>query len=232
MNVRPAAVAGLFYPDDPAELKAAVATYIENAKAVKNPAWPKAIIAPHAGYMYSGPIAGSAYSALKSGRGTITRVILIGPAHRWPVEGLAISSAEAFATPLGSILVDREAVADMLTLPFVSVSDEAHAPEHALEVHLPFLREVLGEFKIVPLVVGKATAEQVGAALEKRWGGPETLIVISSDLSHFLDYEAARAMDAETADAIVHADEQRIGYHNALEGWRSTDCFRWHISMA
>jgi len=216
MVSRPAAVAGLFYPDDPVELRELVARHLRDAK-TSGPAasWPKAIIAPHAGYAYSGAVAGSAYALLKPARGIVSRVLLLGPAHRYPVEGLAVSSAETFATPLGAVKVDRPAVATALTLPQVSVCDEAHAPEHALEVHLPFLIEVLGDFLIVPLAVGKASVDDVAKVLEKLWGGPETLIVISSDLSHFLHDEQAREIDGLTAKAIEQLKPEDIGYHQA-----------------
>ncbi|HYF52319.1 MAG TPA: AmmeMemoRadiSam system protein B [Planctomycetota bacterium] len=216
MKSRPAAVAGLFYPDHPTELRELVSGYLRDAKTpARADTWPKAIIAPHAGYMYSGPVAASAYALLKPARGKVSCVLLLGPAHRYPVEGLAVSSAEMFATPLGPVQVDRAAVADALTLPAVSVCDEAHAPEHALEVHLPFLMEVLGDFKVVPFAVGKATAQEVAAVLEKLWGGPETLIVISSDLSHFLHYDQAREVDGLTAKAIERLAPEDIGYHQA-----------------
>jgi len=214
MKQRPAAVAGTFYPDAPDQLRAAISRYLNDAKSSGAKA-PKALIAPHAGYMYSGPIAGSAYATLAPARGTIKRVVLIGPAHRYPVEGLGVSSAESFVTPLGNVPVDRDAVAELLTMRQICVCDEAHAPEHALEVHLPFLQEVLGDFKVVPIVVGKATAKETAEVLERLWGGDETLIVVSSDLSHFLDYDAAREMDSQTAQAIEQLRPQDIGYHNA-----------------
>lgn len=163
---------------------------------------PKAIIVPHAGYVYSGPVAGSAYALLQPLRETIRRVVLIGPAHRVPVRGLAVSDAESFATPLGNVPLDQSAIARLRSLPQVEVNDLPHAPEHSLEVHLPFLQEALGEFQLVPLVIGEAYPEEVAQVLELLWDGSETLIVVSSDLSHFHDYETARRLDTDTARAI------------------------------
>lgn len=203
----------MFYPADAVELGETVRALLARAEA-RGPV-PKAIIAPHAGYVYSGPIAASAYARLRAARGTITRVVLIGPAHRVPVRGLAVSTADAFATPLGELKVDREMVAKLTELPQVTTLDEAHAGEHSLEVHLPFLQEVLGEVSIVPLAAGQATAEEVAEVLELVWGGAETLIVISSDLSHYYDYETARRMDAATTQAIERLRPQDIGFEQA-----------------
>jgi AmmeMemoRadiSam system protein B len=163
---------------------------------------PKAIIAPHAGYIYSGPVAASAYARLRAARDSIRRVVLLGPSHRVGFRGIAVSQMDAFATPLGNIPLDHEAIAQLRDLPYVSALERVHVQEHSLEVHLPFLQEVLGDFKLVPLVVGDAEPEQVGAVLELLWGGPETLIVISSDLSHYHAYETARQLDAATSNAI------------------------------
>lgn len=213
-RVRPAAVAGRFYPSDPNELRDEIRTYLASANA-GGPAVAKALIAPHAGYIYSGPIAASAYAHLNAGRDRIKRVILLGPAHTAAFKGLAVSSAEAFATPLGLVPVDAEAIRLICSLPQVSVLDEAHAREHALEVHLPFLQLVLGDFKIVPLVVGDASDEEVSEVLEKLWGGPETLIVVSSDLSHYHDYDTARRLDQSTAQAIEHLQLEQVGEEQA-----------------
>jgi AmmeMemoRadiSam system protein B len=199
-SVRQPAVAGMFYPDDPRELRGLVSQYLAAAETAGGV--PKAIIAPHAGYIYSGPVAASAYALLKAARGAISRVVLLGPAHRLAFSGLALPSSDFFATPLGDVPIDREAVAALKNLPQVQVLDAAHAREHSLEVHLPFLQEALGEFRLVPLVAGDASAAQVGEVLERLWGGPETLIVISSDLSHYHDYQTARRMDAVTSRAI------------------------------
>ena len=177
-------------------------------------AWPvKAIIAPHAGYVYSGPIAASVYAPLAAMRERIRRVILLGPTHRVAVNGLALPSVHAFATPLGVVPLDAEAVAAIEPLPQVLISDAAHALEHSLEVQLPFLQTVLGEFTLVPLAVGRASAAQVAEVLECLWGGDETLIVVSSDLSHYLPYTLARETDSNTARHIValdpHIDHQQ-----------------------
>jgi AmmeMemoRadiSam system protein B len=204
MTIRPPAVAGAFYPGTAHELAQVVGALMASAEpaACGKPA-PKAIIAPHAGYIYSGPIAASAYARLAPARATITRVVLLGPVHRVPVRGLALPAADVLATPLGNIGIDAGAVAALKTLPQVTVSAAAHAQEHSLEVHLPFLQHVLEEFSIVPLAVGDASADEVAAVLDLLWGGAETLIVISSDLSHFLNYGDAQAVDRATAEAIL-----------------------------
>jgi len=214
-GTRNPAVAGLFYPADAKELRALVQDYLRQVKQPPADAPPKAIIAPHAGYVYSGPIAASAYKRLVPLRGIVSRVILVGPAHRVALRGLALPSATSFMTPLGRIEIDSE-IADALTaLPQVSVNNATHADEHSLEVHLPFLQEVLGEFRLVPLVVGDATAEQVAEVLEAVWGGDETLIVISSDLSHYLDYDTATALDRKTSNAIEALEYEQLSYDQA-----------------
>lgn len=204
-DVRPAAVAGMFYPGSSAALAESVRACLADAATRPLPAGtlPKAVIVPHAGYVYSGPIAGAAYARLAAGRRTIRRVVLLGPTHRVPVRGLALPTARAFATPLGVVEVDRKAALLALTLPQVQESDAAHALEHSLEVQLPFLQAVLDEFRIVPFAVGDATADEVADVIDRLWGGPETLIVISSDLSHYHRYAEARAIDRGTADAIL-----------------------------
>lgn len=214
VTLRPPAVAGLFYPDDPAEL----ASTVDRALATGphgSPA-PKAIIAPHAGYSYSGPIAGSAYARLALARGTVTRVVLLGPAHRVPVDGLAVPSVDAFDTPLGPVAIDADARAIALESPAVHLDDRAHAPEHSLEVHLPFLLRALGpEIRVLPFVAGRASATDVADVLDTLWGGPETVIVVSSDLSHYLAYEAAVERDRTTADAIAAKRTADIGPYDA-----------------
>jgi AmmeMemoRadiSam system protein B len=160
------------------------------------------LIVPHAGYVYSGPVAAHAFAELVPLRGRVRRVVLLGPAHRVALRGLALPQAEAFETPLGVIPVDTRAFALLADLPQIVRSDAAHALEHSLEVQLPFLQAVLGEFTLVPLVVGEASSEEVAEVLERLWSGDETLLVISSDLSHYLDYETARRLDAETCRAI------------------------------
>jgi len=213
-TVRAPAVAGMFYPDDPEELRATVRQYLQAAHPEEGPP-PKAVIAPHAGYIYSGPIAASAYARVARGRGRIHRVVLLGPAHRVGFRGLAASHADAFATPLGLVPVDTATVQRLTALPQVRYLDEAHALEHSLEVHLPFLQEVLDDFTMVPLVVGEASPKEVDEVLEALWDGPETLIVISSDLSHYHDYETARRLDAKTSRAIESLRPQDIYYEHA-----------------
>ena len=224
---RPPAVAGMFYPDQEASLRSDVEELLEAAAhADEGPGTaigpvagtherPKALIAPHAGYVYSGPVAASAYVRLASLRGSIHRVVLLGPAHRYPLRGLAASRAIAFETPLGSVPVDREGVRAALELGQVLLLDEAHEGEHSLEVHLPFLQVVLGDFTLVPLVVGEASPEEVAEVLEVLWGGSETLIVVSSDLSHFLPYSQANELDALTARSIQELRPEEIGHDQA-----------------
>lgn len=199
-SIRQPAVGGLFYPSDAAELRSVVQDFLAHAK--PSPTIPKAIIAPHAGYFYSGPIAGSAYAGLKPKHDCIDRVILLGPSHRVGFTGVAISSADRFATPLGEIPMDKEALAAIQERPFVHQMDSAHSMEHSLEVQLPFLQEVLDDFSLVPLVVGDATPSEISEILEILWGGNETLIVVSSDLSHDHDYETACQRDRETSRTI------------------------------
>jgi AmmeMemoRadiSam system protein B len=214
-SIRPPAVAGTFYPAVARELETAVRGYLGEVRTGAPAPPPKALIAPHAGYPYSGPVAASAYAGLAERRDEIHRVVLLGPAHRAFVRALAAPRAEAFRTPLGTIRLDGEALQRILDLPQVAVSDEAHAFEHSLEVHLPFLQEILGEFSLVPLVVGDATPEQVAEVLDLLWGGPETLVVVSSDLSHYHDYATARRMDSETTRAILELDAGAIGEDHA-----------------
>jgi AmmeMemoRadiSam system protein B len=212
-SFRPAAVAGLFYPDEHDRLSQTVQDLLSAAQTSLTS--PKALIAPHAGYIYSGPIAANAYARLFAARGTLRRVVLLGPSHRVPFHGLAVSSADQFETPLGRVPVDKALIRDILHLPQVRVLDQAHAREHSLEVHLPFLQTVLGDFTLVPLVVGEAPPEEVAEVLELVWGGPETLIVISSDLSHYHDYATAIRMDSATSQAIEALRPEDIGYEDA-----------------
>lgn len=201
-RIRPPAVAGSFYPGQPALLARDVNAML--ALATKDELRPKALIAPHAGYIYSGPIAASAYALLIPFARQIQRVILLGPTHRVAVRGLALPGASAFATPLGLVALDDKAARSISHLPQVVVSPQAHALEHSLEVQLPFLQTVLPSFKLLPLAVGMASAEEVAEVLDILWGGPETLIVISSDLSHYLPYEVAKRLDQSTAEAVLH----------------------------
>lgn len=212
-TIRPPAVAGMFYPDDPDVLREQVLDLLRAAPAAGPP--PKAVIVPHAGYIYSGPIAASAYVRIAKAHADIRRVVLLGPAHRVAFNGIAASSAAAFTTPLGSVPVDQKALRLIDDLPQVRVFDTAHAAEHSLEVQLPFLQLALDDFTLVPLVVGDATPEQVDEVLERLWGGAETLIVISSDLSHYHDYDSARRLDQATSRAIEALREQDIGHDHA-----------------
>jgi len=209
-NIRPPAVAGRFYPDNPAELRRMVEKFLREEKSAAKPT-PKVVIAPHAGYIFSGPIAASAYAQLAPARDTIQRVVLLGPSHYVLFDGLAAPSARAFATPLGTVPVDTAAIDGLCSrLPQVSVRDEAHADEHALEVQLPFLQVVLADFKIVPLLVGEASEDEVAAVIEALWGGDETCFVISSDLSHYHDYETAQQIDSETARVIESLNAKKL----------------------
>ncbi len=212
-TARSPAVAGQFYPADPRQLQAMVSGFLRSAKTSRE--IPKALIVPHAGYVYSGPIAASGYACLAGARGIIKRVVLLGPAHRVGFAGIALSSAASFITPLGKVTVDTAAAQDLAGLSKILVLDQAHAAEHSLEVHLPFLQEVLGEFTLVPLVVGEVAYETVATVLERLWGGPETLIVISSDLSHYHDYETARRLDAATSHAIEELLPEAIHHEHA-----------------
>lgn len=210
---RPPAVAGLFYPSDPVRLRKEVNAYLADGR--PSPCKdPKAIIAPHAGYPYSGPIAGSAFLPWK-GMTSVRRIILVGPCHRISFSGLALSAAQAFETPLGPVRLELQSVEDLREFKGVQVMEEAHAEEHSLEVMLPFLQIILQDFAVVPIVVGAATGEEVANVLERLWGGTETRIVISSDLSHYLPYEAAQRLDERTARAIEELKPEAIEENQA-----------------
>ncbi len=208
---RPAAVNGSFYPGGRVALTSMVDFLLSEAATSANGGlFPKAIIVPHAGYVYSGAVAARAYARLRGYSADIKRVILIGPTHRVPVRGLALPGAERFTTPLGTVDVDQDAVSAISHLPQVVMSDLVHAREHSLEVQIPFLQRVLKEFQILPLAVGDATPSQVSEVIEILWGGAETLIVISSDLSHYLPYEVAQETDSRTVEAILALDDDLI----------------------
>jgi MEMO1 family protein len=203
-SIRPAAVAGMFYPGSAPALASELDDLLGGAESLApRLGFPKALIVPHAGYLYSGAVAASAYDAVRPARGVVSRVVLLGPVHRVPVRGLAAPTAEAFATPLGTVPIDREALRRVADLPQVVASDPAHAMEHSLEVQLPFLQKTLGSFSLVPFAVGMASVEEVAQVLERLWGGPETLIVISTDLSHYHAYDEARRIDGETLSKIM-----------------------------
>ncbi|MDP3844401.1 MAG: AmmeMemoRadiSam system protein B [Oxalobacteraceae bacterium] len=205
-TIRQPAVAGTFYPAQRQQLASNLEAMLKAAKPGGHAIFPKAIVVPHAGYRYSGPTAAAAYARLAAGRTAIRRVVLLGPVHRVPVRGLALSGADAFATPLGKIALDAAAITSIADMRQVVVSPAAHAMEHSLEVQLPFLQSVLDDFTLVPLAVGDATPAEVAQVLEALWGGPETVIVISSDLSHFLPYRTAQAVDRETVHSILQLD--------------------------
>jgi AmmeMemoRadiSam system protein B len=216
-SVRHPAVAGMFYPADPRVLQHDLASMLDEAHPAGRPV-PKAIIVPHAGYIYSGPVAASAYALLSPIADRIHRVVLLGPVHRVWVDSMALPGVDFFETPLGRIPIDADAVRQLADLPFVEQIPAAHALEHSLEVQLPFLQTVLHDFSLVPLVVGGATPDQVALVLDSLWGGDETLIVVSSDLSHYQPYAAAKDTDRTTVDAILHLDnhlssEQACGSH-------------------
>jgi len=213
-KIRRPAVSGQFYPDDPTELKALLNQMFQQARP-SNPSHVKAVIAPHAGFIYSGPVAASAYQVLKSQAEQIKRVILLGPSHRVGFYGMATSSAAKFEMPQGYIPLDREAIHLIRSLPQVMENDQAHLFEHSLEVQLPFLQTVLNDFTLVPLVVGECPPDQVAEVLELLWGGDETLIVISSDLSHYNPYPIAQQQDQKTSEAIVNMQPQQIEYGDA-----------------
>lgn len=213
--VRPAAVAGAFYPRDRTQLEAELDELFEGVEALEPRFdFPKALVVPHAGYIYSGPTAARAYDELAAARGAVSRVVLLGPVHRVPVRGLALPSAEAFETPLGRVPVDAAAARQLTGLRQVVWSDPAHALEHSLEVQLPFLQRALGSFALVPLAVGDATLEQTAEVIGRLWGGRETLVVVSTDLSHYHPYEEARRIDGETAD-LIDAFDTDIGHEQA-----------------
>lgn len=212
-KIREAAVAGSFYPADPIELKNMLETLLPVVSDDNAP--PKAMILPHAGYIYSGPVAASGYARLPANADSITRVILLGPTHRKAVRGLALPDATAFRTPLGTIPLDTGALQQLQQLPQVSIDDEAHRLEHSLEVHLPFLQHTLKDFTLVPILVGDATASEVCAVIEQLWGGRETLLIVSSDLSHYQDYATATRLDQATSRAIEALALEDIDHHDA-----------------
>lgn len=209
-RIRPPAVAGLFYPGQPAELRDVVSEYLAQAPAAAE-APPKALIVPHAGYIYSGGIAAAGYSQLAHQHSQIRRVVLIGPSHRVYLQGMAVPTAEAFQTPLGVVPIDRELKARVLAHSEVVEADEPHAQEHCLEVQLPFLQMLLEDFTLLPVTLGSVAPAAVAALLADVWGGNETLVLVSSDLSHYLPYDAARKLDSVTIDAILRYDTHLTG---------------------
>lgn len=214
MTDRQPAVAGRFYPADPMTLRRQVDALLA-AVAPTAQTHPKALIAPHAGYPYSGPIAAAAYAQLAPIAARISRVVLLGPAHRLPFRGIAYPTAERLITPLGAVAVDHAALDDLADLPQVEPLDAAFDGEHCLEVQLPFLQTLLADFKLVPLIVGAVTPAVVAQLLERIWGGGETLIVVSSDLSHYLDYTSAQRADRATSSAIERLAPEALHHDGA-----------------
>jgi MEMO1 family protein len=223
-SVRPAAVAGYFYPDEPDELRSMVQGFLGEGAAIGSaddrPLVPKAIIAPHAGYKYSGAVAGRAWSTVAPARGRIDRVVLVGPAHRVRLVGIGVPSVDLLDTPLGPVPVAGDLRERALAMPGVVVSDEAHAPEHSLEVHLPFIWETLGAtVSVLPLVVGLVEPALLGDILDEVWGGEETLVVASTDLSHYHDDDTAKRIDGETVELILAGNVDEITHDRACGAW-------------
>jgi AmmeMemoRadiSam system protein B len=212
MSTRSPAVAGMFYPAHPDRLRKDVSRMLREHPVDGGAAAPKALIVPHAGYVYSGGVAAAAYRQLEPARATVRRVVLLGPAHRVYLRGVAVPECETFSTPMGTVPVDRQAVEAISGLPGVVRSDSAHAEEHSLEVQLPFLQSILGAFSLVPIVVGQCEPEIPAAVLDELWGGPETLIIVSSDLSHYLPYEQARETDGRTCRRILEKSSALDGH--------------------
>ncbi len=208
-TVRRPAVAGLFYPDDPAELRATLDALLGPSAAAGR--LPKAVIVPHAGYPYSGLVAAQAYGSLRPQARALRRILLLGPSHFVWFRGIAAPEAGEFATPLGGVRLDSAALAEVRRLPAVVSSDEPHAREHSLEVQLPFLQRIAPDAQIVPLVAGDATPTEVAAVIDALWGSDDTLIVVSSDLSHYHPYQVAQTLDARTAQAILDGREDLTG---------------------
>jgi hypothetical protein len=211
MMLRPPAVAGTFYPSDRIELARTVDAFLASAPARTGP-HPQAIVVPHAGYIYSGPVAAAAYATIAA---DIHRVVLFGPAHRVAVDGLALPTVDAFATPLGNVPIDAALRTQAAALPGVVLDDRPHATEHSLEVQLPFLQRTLGDFTLLPFAVGRASTETVAAVIDAVWGGAETLVVVSTDLSHYESYEDASIHDRQTAAAIIGRRSAMIGTADA-----------------
>lgn len=214
LRVRPAAVAGMFYSNDPDQLQTEIDHYL-NTATPHSSSIPKAIIAPHAGYIYSGPVAASAYKLLQPLANKIKHVVLLGPSHRVAFQGIATPDCDYFATPLGNIAIDSANCALAEQFHFVDKLPAAHEQEHSLEVQLPFLQTVLKNFTLTPLVVGDCNPDDVAELLNRLWGNEDTLIVISSDLSHYHSYDNARQLDASTSDAIEHLQPEKISYEDA-----------------
>ena len=213
-RIRQPAVAGMFYPADKQSLKDDIQQYLDQAE-TELKIKPKAIVVPHAGYIYSGPIAATAFNQIIPFKDEINRVVLLGPSHRVAFTGLAVPESDVFNTPLGNIQIDQKGIQLLSDLPQVIASDQAHREEHSLEVELPFLQETLDEFTLIPLVVGDAERHEVAEVINRLWGDEHTLIVISTDLSHYHNYNEAKQLDRATSDAIVNLKPDLIGYEDA-----------------
>ena len=210
-GVRPAAVAGTFYPGEPAALDAALDKAYADARDAALPGPPKALIAPHAGYIYSGAVAASAYRHLTKRQ----TVVVLGPSHHVPLHGIAVSSATAFETPIGEVSVDDKLRAAALQHEAVMIADAPHVYEHSLEVQLPFLQRELGEFTLLPLAVGRTSPTEVADLLDIVWNPDDAIAVVSTDLSHYHDYETACRQDRRTAEAIVEREPTEVDDYDA-----------------
>ncbi len=209
MTIRQPAVAGMFYPDSANTLHSSIVDMLDDSQ--EHDLSPKVLVVPHAGYVYSGPVAASAYRLLKGINNNIRRVVILGPSHRVPLEGMALPECDTFKTPLGNIPLDVEAIDDLQRFSQIQTSDIPHASEHSLEVQLPFLQACLSDFKLVPIVVGDASPMAVAEIVEHLWGGDETLIIISTDLSHYHNYEEASYRDNLTVKAIEQLSNNLTG---------------------
>jgi len=208
-------VAGAFYPAEQDALKAEISEAFRQSVLAEPGPLPKALVVPHAGYVYSGPIAASAFSLLEPLRHKTKRVVLMGPSHRVYLDGIGVTSADVWDTPLGRVTIDNDFRSTMLDLPWMQVDDRAHAPEHSLEVEVPFLQTVLDEFTLLPLVVGETKPSEVADTIDAVWDTPDTIIVVSTDLSHYLPHNEAVTRDTATARQIVAMEPTRIDDHDA-----------------
>lgn len=219
-STRAPAVSGLFYNDSPISLRRQVLEFLaaassaEDRSATKNSEL-KAVVVPHAGYIYSGPVAAFAYKEIQKEAAHFKKIVLIGPSHHVPFQGVAVPKMNTFATPLGSVSVDLSLKQIALNFSFVIENDEPHRKEHSLEVQLPFLQVALKKFSILPIVIGQASATDLTQLLYKLCTEKDVLIVISSDLSHYLPYNIAQKRDLNTIDHILHFEPEKIEYDDA-----------------
>ena len=213
-HTRPPAVAGSFYPGNQSDLASTIDELVAHSESqFSQPA--KAFIVPHAGYQYSGSTAAEVYSLIEKQKKKVNRVVLLGPCHRVWTQGIAIPSCDSFSTPLGEIPLDKKTLAELSHLPQVDVYDAPHEQEHSLEVQLPFLQRVLDDFSLIPLAVGDATPSEVAKVLTDLWELPNTIFLISSDLSHFLTYEVAQNVDQHTTQRILAKDYMSLDHKMA-----------------